>query len=261
MKTKNLLASFALGVGVVLSAMPSAQSAVLYSNYGNSQILNFFPGAGLEGSEFGDEVMLDISGGAPAALLSRFQFNAVAKGYTGNPTINAQVRFYANDGPPLGTTPRPGTQIWDSLVFPITLGIMPPGWVPGDPLGPIPNVGTVTEYNFDFNSADIASLLQGVIVPKDFTWTVQFSNLGGGTAGLPIFGPPNIGNGYTDYWLKTNPTWSLFGGAPGDNTDYSFAGAFEGTPVPEPGSIAMACVVCLGGLVAWRKRSKANVAS
>lgn len=248
MKNQNLLTSLAVGVGLACS-LTAAQAAVVYNNFTTSQNLNYYP-APFTGGEVGDQVILNTAGiplfGGMAKMES-FKFNVAAKGYTANPTINAQVRFYANDGGFVGLAQMPGTKLWESTVFPIT--IQDSG---GGPVGP----GDTTYYSVEFTSD-----VMGLLVPGNFTWTVQFSNLGAGEAGLQLYGPPSVGNGYTDYWLNVSPVpnvpvWTLWGPTNPNDPDYSFGAMI--TAVPEPGSmLTMACIVGVGGLVAWRRRAKA----
>jgi hypothetical protein len=255
MKTNRLLASLAVGAGCLAISGFTAQAAVVYSNYATpSGALNPL------GLEIGDQVVMGgpVTGGAGAnmAALTRFQCEVYASGYTGNPQIQAQVRFYANDGTPQGTSPRPGSTLWNSGVFPIQLQTTTGGAVDG----------LTTYYNLNFLSSDPLSGLQNIIVPQVFTWSIQFSGLGGGDAGVVLYSPPTVGAssgipGSTDYWVKTliPNQWSLQGPGPGDPNMYDFGALFEGTAVPEPAPmLTMACVIGLGGFVAWRSRFKAR---
>ena len=250
MKTNILLTSLVLGTGLLATATLTAPAAVVYDNYTTSVGVNL----NSQGLQIGDEISLGgpVTGvpGADHALLTRFQFNAWANDFTGNPTIQAQVRFYANDGAPLGLANRPGTQLWDSGLFPILLQTTAGG----------PVDGLTTYYNIDFLASDLSSGLQGVVVPKDFTWSVQFSSLGAGSAGVPLYSPPTVGNNFTDYWVNTGSPlfdWTLRGGPPPG--PYDFQASFEGIAVPEPAPmLTMGCVIALGGFVAWRSRSKSR---
>jgi hypothetical protein len=240
MNSKHLAACLATTLGLASSA-----SALVYDNYNSPLGINLNAGntAGVS-SWVGDEVVMDVSAlpGATHVRLSSFQFQAYATGFTDGQNITARVRFYANDGPLLGATPTPGSVLWDSNPFPITIQANPPG-----PVAP----GDITYYNILFN-ADVNNRW----VPEQFTWAVQFSDLGAGSAGVPLFSPPSIGGNFTDYWLNSGGGWTLQG-SPGFS--YDFAAQFDGVAVPEPGSVVtMSCIAVLGGFVAWRKRVKAN---
>ena len=251
MKTNVLLASLAVGAGFLAAGASIAQAAVVYHNYTTpSGALNPL------GLQIGDQVVMGgpVTGGAGAnmAALTRFQCEVYASRYTGSPTIQAQVRFYANDGTPQGTSPRPGSVLWNSGVFPIQLTA---------------SIGGPTYYNLNFLSSDPLSGLQNVIVPQIFTWSIQFSGLGGGDAGVVLYSPPTVGGssgipGSSDFWVNSGSPlneWSLRGPSAGDPNIYDFGALFEGTAVPEPAPmLTMACVIGLGGFVAWRSRSKAR---
>lgn len=232
--------------GLLASATATVQAAVIYFNQGVPQNSSRFnPGT----REAGDEITLGgpVTGGVDAdhAIPDSFNFNMWAQGYTGMPVIQGQVRFYANDGPLIGAAHQPGTLLWDSTIFPIQLQTS--GGTP------ILNPTDITLYNIAFTT-DLA----GVVLPKSFTWSAQFSDLQGGSAGLLFNTPPLVGNNFTDYWLK-NGSWSLMGGG---GTTWDFDAAMTGVAVPEPAPmLTIACVLALGGFVAWRSRSKRQVAA
>ena len=261
MKTSALATKLAVGFGLLATAGLSVQAAVVYNNLAPSSTdytQRFNAGnTGGTSSLVGDEVTLGgpVTGGAGAdhATLSLFQFDMWASGIASpvlNPAqIQAQVRFYANDGAPLGTqgTHLPGSTLWDSGLFPITIqNTSSTDVLPGD----------VTLYNIAFTT-DVA----GLVVPQDFTWAIQFSGLGAnGMAGPLLWDPNSVGSSYPDYWFYNDTTsaWELRGAG---STIWNFASEFEGTAVPEPAPIlAMACVILVGGMVAWRARSKTAVA-
>lgn len=237
---KSILLPAALAASMAMSA---SASVVIYSNTNNPLGLNLSAGnIGGTSAELGDEVVMSL---VPTAPLESFQFNFWASGFTGNPQIQARVRFYDNDGvPPIGAANPPGTGFFDSGLFPVTIQTAGGGAVvPGD----------VTYYNVLFTT-DVAALT----VPQDFTWSVQFFDLGSGEAGVPLYSPPTVGNNYTDYWYRDTtaifPTWLLLGGA---QTNWDFHAQF--VMVPEPASVVMMSVIAVvGGLVAWRQRAKAK---
>ena len=77
-----------------------------------------------------------------------------------------------------------------------------------------------------------------ITLPDTFTWTVQFSNLGGQTGGLLVSGPPTVGDSFNDFWQKDAAGWSLRQIGGGALSDF----AARVNAVPEPG------VLALGGL-------------
>ncbi|MCX6902879.1 MAG: hypothetical protein NTW03_05275, partial [Verrucomicrobia bacterium] len=153
--------------------------------------------------------------------------------------VNAtmEVRFYKNDG----AFGAPFSKIFDSTAFSIndTFGA-----------GGLNTARSLVTFDTDFGA--------GLLAPGDFTWTIQFSNLGGGTAGVDLFSPPTVGNDYVDYWHNTGSTWEAltFGGSP--NAD--FAASFDGeAAVPEPSGWVVNGLLGAGGVGAflrllWRRR-------
>ena len=52
---------------------------------------------------------------------------------------------------------------------------------------------------------------QNVSVPlTEFTWTVQFNNIGAGEdAGVTIYDPATVGSNHNTYWQNTGTGWTL----------------------------------------------------
>ncbi|MBI3416054.1 MAG: hypothetical protein HY043_12210 [Verrucomicrobia bacterium] len=127
--------------------------------------------------EYGDEVIL----GGSARTITTFQFEYYGDFLrTGDET--ARIRFYKNDGP--GQYASPGTLLFDSGLFPIFSGL---------------------------NTVPISGI--SVEVPKDFTWTIEFSGLtgeSGDQAGLLFYDPPTVGKSFNDYWKKEATGWNLY---------------------------------------------------
>jgi hypothetical protein len=218
----------------VFCALAGSQGA-LYNN-STTYSAGFNTGA----AEVGDEVVL--SGSSAYALISTFVFQYWTSS-TLSSSATAQVRFYDNNGTLyVAGRNRPGTLLWDSGAFPI---------------GAAPTSATLT-FTDDFGS--------GVLVPKRFTWTVQFSSLGSGSAGLDVFNPPTTGSSTDDYWFRAGSSsdWSM-GTISG--TPVNFGARFEGTAVPEPeytGVIAAAGLLLTCGLQVlrgWRRAVKTGAAS
>ena len=130
------------------------------------------------GYQFGDEVVLSP---AANAFITNFTFEYYGSGLSG---ATAVLRIYANNGAVYGTNyAAPGDLLYDSGSFSI-----------GD--GPSGGFGTVT-VNTD-NTPGF-----GVPVSSNFTWTVEFSGVGAGAAGLAMYDPanaPTVGADYGGYW-------------------------------------------------------------
>ena len=249
MKRNIGIAELALTVGLMFGGASATVAGVVYNNYANDQRVNF----DATGSRVGDEVVITgTSPALPMVQLSQFQFDVFAQNFTGNPIFDADVQFYANDGPLIGSVRAPGTMIWDSGVFPIRIEKK-------DGSAVVPQ--DTTYYNIQFDADFITN---PGIVPSNFTWTVEFSNPSG-TLGLRLFSPPTVGGNYPDYWLGTpshgTNIWTLNTNN-NPNIAMSFAAEFQGTAVivPEPSSIAMSACVVLGisGYVVRRRQLRAK---
>jgi hypothetical protein len=218
--------------GCLLVLAPSLRADVVaFDNTTNNKNYEFDPGS----DQVGDQIIL---GNQPANAVSLkvtdfiFQYWGINLGAS----ATADVRFYKNDGPN-GT---PGSSpIWDSGDF---------------------QIASTSASTLEFNVANGAfSLNNPVEVPLDFTWTVQFSNLGaGGSAGVNIYTPPTVGNDYTDYWDNTPNGWVLkvSGGSIPINMDFAAKLSGNYAIIPEP---ATWLTLALGGLglLFYRRRSRA----
>jgi hypothetical protein len=201
-----------------LCSLPSlCFSAVVYDNTATDLNLRYSPPTPT--SEFGDEISL----AGTDRTLSQFQFSYFFTGAT----VSAQtwtLRFYANDG----TTNSPGTVLYNGDPRPVTL----------------------SGFNTETITFPLSSNL--VTVPDTFTWTVQFSNLAAGESGdLLVYGPPNVGSSFNDFWQKDAGAWStmLINGA--SRSDFTA----RINAVPEPGVLALGGLgaLLLAGLRRFRK--------
>lgn len=185
-------------------------------------------------SQYGDEI--NLTGTQRYVTQFLFEYYAQLQGPFGQGDETVQVRFYANNGgldPVFNRYQMPGDLLWDSGPIPI---------VPGGHTLTIP--------------------VDMVLVPDQFTWTVQFGGMSFGNndrAGLLIYNPPTIGadlgNGvigsFNDFWQVVNGQWNLVQFSNGN------PGNFNGrvVAVPEPGVFALAAfgsLLCLG----WRRLRK-----
>jgi hypothetical protein len=193
-------------VSAGLCSLPSlCFSAIVYDNTANNLNGQYSPPT--TSLEFGDQITLD----GTDRTLSQFQFSYFFSGTT----VGAQtwtIRFYTN-----GTASSPGTMAYESDPRPVGLG--------------------ANGFNTETITFPLSSNL--VTVPDTFTWTVQFSNLAAGEAGgLLLYGPPNVGSSFDDFWQKDGAgAWSL-NQITGTLADFTA----RVTAVPEPG------VLALGGL-------------
>ncbi|MBN2506720.1 MAG: immunoglobulin domain-containing protein [Verrucomicrobia bacterium] len=160
-------------------------STLAYDNSVKDLTNRFNPGL----AEVGDEIILD--GTARQAQQFVFEYwgaNSGQPAFVG--TVQARVRFYANDGAPYNGYPTPGTVLYDSGDFPVDA------------------TERATLIIDDFTS-DAAVPLAGPL-PDQFTWSVQFSGLDAtDSAGLDLFSPPVIGSTFPDYWERAGTDWTL----------------------------------------------------
>lgn len=226
MNKTNLL-RLNVGLAALVSLSASADVAI-YDNSVNDLTTRYNPGT----LQVGNEIQL---AGTDRYLTSfSFEFYGLASGanFAGSP-VTAQVRFYENTGTPYNGYPTPSlTPFYDSGLFAVG--------------GPTARSTMIFTAGTDFPSG-------GLFIPaSDFTWTVQFSNLGGGDQlGLDIYGPPVVGNSFNDIWVyNTFSGWQLTT----NGVNNAFAARLE---VPEPSSFAMLVLGGLGFLyTGWRVRRK-----
>lgn len=159
------------------------------------------PASGTLTDEFGDEIMLLDN---TPRTINTFILQYYTENQSGN--ISAVVRFYLNDGAlDQDLFQRPNTEIYSSGLI---------------PLPQISGTGLLTLQDIN------------VTVPDAFTWTVQFSGLGGSdVARLAINGPQSVGTSFEDFWQKSAGVWKLE-----EFSDPSNPGSFGAaiTAVPEP---------------------------
>jgi hypothetical protein len=199
-----------LMVGLALAANAFVASADVV--YDNSSVRSHPERLPSRNFEFGEEIILAGNG---TWVLTNFQFEYFGFGPDfRNGSAKVQFRIYRNNGPidPNGA-PTPGTLLYDSGIGPV------------DGTG---NDGNVLEYH------DLA-----IAVPKNFTWTVQFTGLtaegsAGGLqfAGLDLYQFPTIGQTYDDYWEKTGVGpggWQLLKAKPGDILPINFGCRVQAT--------------------------------
>lgn len=188
-----------------LCAANTASASIVYDNTVNP-LGEFFT----DDREFGDEITLAGS----EREMTEFTFETFASGIPSDTT--ATLRFYANDGSDVGVATAPGSLLSGFESDPISVGS-----------------GTET-HTLSGISID---------VPDTFTWTVEFSNVGNGQAGLTLSSPVDVGGSFDDFWIKTDGDWDTFR-FPDGNPDGNFTA--QVTAVPEPSTMLFGL---LGGLM------------
>jgi hypothetical protein len=189
--------------------------------------------------EVGDQIFL----GGTDRRLTEFGFEYYN---TGQGDVSAQVRFYLNDGisiPGVANSATPNTVFYDSGSFQV---------------GSTTSLATL--WINDFVNGAAQPLTQDL--PESFTWSVQFSGLGSSEkAGVGLYSGLEVGNNYTDYWVKKANGWQLsFSNIPGTDDDWvpvNFGAQFYATKsVPEPEMPLVFAILAagLGSLVFYGRR-------
>ncbi len=201
MNYRRLLGLAAVGALCLGSA---ARADVLYWNYATDLGTRL----NAEGEEIGDEIVLADAPQGRAYYVTNFSFNYWAANLS--PSARLRVRFYRNDGPRYSGHPRmPGSVFFDSGLFPIAS-----------------TDRSMLVFDSDFGS--------GLVAPPEFTWTVQFYNLGegasAGVGGVDLFSPPSVGANYPDCWVRGGEEgWQLAGF---EDANVDFAASVSGSTVP-----------------------------
>lgn len=212
---------FTMTAVVSLSAATQVSGNIVYSNAVTYS--GFYLNPGL--SEVGDEIIL----GPGPRLASTFRFEYFANNLQSGGLANEQfrIRFYNN-----------------TTGFPNDVGVF---YDSGLVALPVPtDVSGRNTLQFDLS-------FETIILPNDFTWSIQFSGIDAGAgevAGLSIYDPPNVGNGFDDYWLRNGlGNWELRGS---NGVPISFGAAI--TAVPEPSTYVLAILGGLCGLALFTRR-------
>jgi hypothetical protein len=228
---KNLAPLAAAGVIAILAQ--NAHSQNLYNNTTGNQSENFnYTG------QAGNEVVL--AGSASSDLITGFNFQydvnatGVLQGGLLPNSVNVVLNLWANTGALVSGYASPGTLLYSTAPFALT---------------------TATSSSvLSYVAADFGGT--GVVVPKDFTWTVSFSGLTSTeSAGLGLYNPPTVGGNYADEWYNSGSpnAWTL-NVAPVGNPPLEFGASITGTAVPDSSSLSLSALAVLAGF-AWMKRS------
>jgi hypothetical protein len=207
-----------LGLLCLALASPLPAATTIFDNSANDLAVQFEPGT----LEVGDQIVF----AGTDRFLTGFSFefwgvNSVhPASFTG--TIEAEVRFYQNNGTPYHGYATPSDMFFDS------------GWF---------SVPSPTDRSTFVFSAGSDFAPGGLFLPTSgMTWSVQFRGMDAGDAvGVDLYSPPVIGSevgDYGDYW-EYNGGWTLRT----NTVTMDFAARFEA--VPEPSFMALS--LC-GGL-------------
>ncbi len=209
------------------------QAAVVYSNLGT------YKGA-FETSiyEVADEITM--AGDDALQTLTEFSFLYSASANI-NPSATVTLAFYKNDGALVSGYAPPGTLVWKSPSF--TIGSTDGGYVK-----------LIYDQANDFGYS--------LAVPRHFTWSVKFDNLGSGSAGVAIFNPPAVGSNFDTYWQNNGSGWAYnqVAGVP-MNFGAVVTTTSQITPVPEPAAAwGLAISAVLGMAVRGIRRRRRGCA-
>jgi hypothetical protein len=204
----------------LVSASQQLFGGVIYANTNNDLNLRFNPGTYQVGNE------INVLGGFPHLTGFSFEYwgtnTASPTSFAGS--IQAEVRFYLNDGTQFNGYATPGTMFYDSGLFAVST--------------------PTSRSTFVFDESDFYG--GSIFIPggaTSFTWTVQFSGMGAtDSVGLDIYGPPGVGSDFSDYWENQGSGWALKTNSLSSTMSF---GSLVTADVPEPSSLALSI---LGGL-------------
>jgi hypothetical protein len=228
MKKTLKLRFFLIASALCVAAGLPLRADTIYNNTSNDSGLRFNP-AGLQ---VGDEIVLS----GTARYLTNFSFEywgtntASPANLTFSGSVQAEVRFYQQNGTAFNGYASPGTLIYDSGLFPII---------------PTPR----STINF---VAGIDFPVGGLLLPvsSNMTWSVQFFGLGvTDSVGLDIYSPATVGGNFADYWQLNGSTWTLLTNSAGP---ISFGARLQAA-VPEPSSLMLGLLSGAGLMLGLRR--------
>ena len=218
--SKILRKSAGLVIVALLASAHQLSAAVIYNNSVNDLNLRFNPGTYQVGNE------INFAGSERFLTNFSFEFWGTNTASPGNVSfagsVQAEVRFYLNNGPTTNGFASPGTMFYDSGLFAVS--------------APTARSTFVFTAGSDFS-------IGGLYLPANtITWTVQFSGMAGtDSVGLDLYSPATVGSDYGDYWENQGGGWALRTNSLSSSMD--FGSRFEAT-VPEPSAITLSI---LGG--------------
>jgi hypothetical protein len=202
-------------VAVVLTLTQAGAVSLVYDN--STVDLNY----NLKASSY--EVADQIILGGTDRSLACFGFEYYS---TAASAVQAQVRFYLNNGPEFrgkAGWETPGTVFYDSGLFNVDPTLRSTLWLK------------------EFGTGSAVPLT--IDLPDSFSWSVKFSGLGTDEhAGVTLYNGLEVGNNYNDYWVKKPAGWTLsyYQDRAGNVVPMNFAAQVYTKPVPEPtGSVPL----------------------
>jgi hypothetical protein len=219
----------------VIVAAGSARAGYIYDNSSNDSGYRLM----LTNSQVvGQEIYPNSASLAAFPYLTGFSFEYFSTNMGWSGTVQADVKFYLNNGTPFNGFNTPGTSFFDSGWF----NLVNPEFATG---------GSVLGWSF--SSADLYSgggavlpLNYNLAMPSDFTVVFTLQGLSGADqVGLAVFNPPATGTNYGDYWMKDNANqWEL---VTNNVTTIGLGMQFNGsaTPAPEPSVLALGALGAL----------------
>lgn len=238
------LACTGLLVTLGVSAWSQANQTIIstFPNYdGNAFSLT-------SGQQIGDQIFLNQSDYS----LTGFQFEYITPNAFLSTAVGVNISFYANTGP---------------NGSPAAVPFYESGWFYNNPGGSIPAyaVGEDLVYTTaDFQNGDGAGSIvmpAGFLMPTEFTFTVEFTNIDSPGLSSPVNGTVSVPIGQTTnlypstvvpaYWVNNNGAWSELTNSVGNNLLFSFTG------VPEPSIMALSGIgslLLVGAIKLKRKR-------
>jgi hypothetical protein len=193
--TRHLLPFVASALIGILTSNTAAP-AVIYDNTSSTSMNS----AAYTPFQIGNEVL-------PAGTdrnVTLLEIGVFSQGFAETATL--QAFLYINNG----TGGQPGTLLWQSAV-----------------MTNVPLTGARNDL-IDFPVPD-------VLVPGDFTWALQISNVSGpAAAGLPAYGPPSVGSSTYYSWSGLPGSWTKVGSLSSPQINLARITAIT---IPEPSSI------------------------
>jgi len=192
--------SWVISTLLSLAVAMSARGGLVYDNteVQLNYVLSF-----TNNLEIGDQIWLANNQTYP--YLTNFSLEYYSTNVSFYGAVQADVRYYFNDGPLTNGYASPGTIFYDSGWF----SIKPPqSYFPG-------TNSAVISFSGAQLTGGVVPLDPSMALPADFTVSVTFQGLSGADyvgfdyVALDDFDPPAVGTNYGDYWLNNGGNWTL----------------------------------------------------
>lgn len=203
----------------------------------------------------GGEVFMDSSQLAVSPYLTNFSFEYYSPNTSWSGTVQADIKFYLNDGTPYHGYGSPGTLFYDSGLFAISTPLSINSGGNGVATLTFSWMDLYLPYNPITQDGALMNMNLNAALPQDFTVVYSFSGLAGGDQiGLEVFNPPTVGTNYGDYWIMNGSSWELVtNNAGGVAVGSQFINSPE--PAPEPSVLGLGAMgmVLMAQLIRRRK--------